>query len=304
MQFRTIGVIGCGLMGTGIAQTAVQSGYKTAIYDFSRKAVDQAREKISQALARNVNRKLRRPADMEDALLRIQPVNSLDELTHCDIVIEAVTENMQVKKKLLTELDKICPPRTVLASNTSALSITEMAEETKRRELVGGLHFHCPVSRTHLVEVSPGQFTSQVTTQALIELGKSLGKEVVIAKDTPGFIVNRLMVPYILDAIRLMEQGVSNRDDIDASMHLGTNHPMGPLLLADYLGLDTIHSIALTLYTGLGEDRFRPPQLLEDMVRNKYYGAKSGRGFYNYANPSDKGDRKALISLKFSGFLQ
>lgn len=304
MQFRTIGVIGCGLMGTGIAQTAVQSGYITVIYDFSRKAVDQAREKISQALARNVNRKLRRPADMEDALLRIQPVNSLDELTHCDIVIEAVTENMQVKKKLLKEIDKICPPRTVLASNTSALSITEMAEETKRRELVGGLHFHCPVSRTHLVEVIPGQFTSQETTQALIELGKSLGKEVVITKDTPGFIVNRLLVPYILDAIRLMEQGVSNRDDIDASMHLGCNHPMGPLLLADYLGLDTIHSIALTLYTGLGEDRFHPPQLLEDMVRNKYYGAKSGRGFYNYANPSDKGDRKAQISLKFAGFIQ
>jgi 3-hydroxybutyryl-CoA dehydrogenase len=270
------------------------------IYDLSDQAVQRTQRQIRDAQSWEADQSLEGKADLESALSRLQPASSLDAFAGCDVVIEAIAEDMDAKKQLLAQLDKTCPPGTVLASNTSALSITEMSMATQRRDRVGGLHFHLPVTRIPLVDVIPGLFTSEETIQTLEELGKSLGKKVVLAKDTPGFIVNRLLMPYLLDAIRMLELGVADRDAIDTSMRLAANHPMGPLLLADYIGLDTLYSVARTLYKEIGGERLRPPLLLERMVQAGCYGVKSGRGFYSYTQPMDEGDRRAQLTIQMA----
>jgi len=211
---------------------------------------------------------------------------------------------MATKKEIFAHLDRLCPERTILASNTSALSITEMSKATDRPDRFGGLHFHIPVSLIQTVEVIPGEETSPATVAALCALGEAMGNEVVLAKDTPGFVTNRLLVPSILDAIRMVEQGTASRDAVDTSMRLACRHPMGPLLLADYIGLDTLRSQAITMHEGLGEERFRPPTLLEDLVAEGHLGVKQGRGFYNYRDPQDEGDHKASIAQRFAEVLR
>lgn len=296
MKFQVLGIVGCGAMGSGIAQVAVEKGYRVVIYDRSGEAMMDTRQAIGEALARQ---SLEEEA-LEERLSGLTLATSLEGFAGCDVVIESIVEDMAEKKKLLATLDALCPPGTVLASNTSALSITEMAQATERPTQVAGFHFHLPVTRIHLVDLIPGAQTSEETIRRLEALGKSLGKEVVVCKDTPGFIVNRLLVPYLLDAIRTLEEGLADRDAIDLSMHLAANHPMGPFLLADYIGLDTLQSVSRTLYEGIGEERMRPPKLLERMVAEGHYGIKSGRGFYNHAEPADEGDRRARLTLEIA----
>lgn len=298
MKISTIGIVGCGLMGSGIAQLALQANYTTLIYDTQEHVVLSASERIRQTFLQKVDQGRQKLEDVEKVLAKLQLASDLDAFARCDVVVEAIVEKMEEKQKLFKKLDELCPPTTILASNTSALSLTEISLATKRRELVGGFHFHNPATRMRLVEVVKGLFTSSETIEVLVELGKSLGKEVEIVKDTPGFIVNRLIIPYILDGISLLEQGLAERDTIDNCMHLGCNQPMGPLLLADFMGLDTVYYTALTLHEELKEARYSPPRLLERMVLAGSHGVKNGRGFYNYANPSDAGDRQARITLK------
>jgi 3-hydroxybutyryl-CoA dehydrogenase len=296
-KISTIGVVGCGLMGSEIAQLIAQAGYTTLIYDAREEAMTQAHDRIRQNLSRELERKLLGQTDVDMILSRLQPVSSLAAFSSCDIVIEAIVEKMAEKKALFAQLDTICPPGTLFASNTSALSITEMSLATRRRALFGGFHFHNPALRMRLVEVIVGLFSSPETIQTLIELGQALGKQAEIVKDTPGFIVNRLLIPYILDGISLLEKGLADRDTIDNCIQLGCNHPMGPLMLADFMGLDTVYYTALTLYEAAPEDRFRPPRLLERMVNAGIYGMKNGNGFYNYAHPQNASDQRARVQL-------
>lgn len=300
---RRIGVVGTGMMGTGIASACVNAGFSTFIYDVSLNALERAREQITEAIQRDYSRKQQGETALEVAA-RLHVAESIDNFADCDVVIEAVSENMDLKKELLSQLDKICGEKTILATNTSALSISEIAKATCRPDRVVGFHFHLPVTRTHSVEVIPGIETTEKTLRMLVELGSSLGKHVIVAQDSPGFIVNRLLVPYILDAIRFMETGIAHRDDIDASMRLGCNHPMGPLELADFIGLDILYSQASTMFAEFKEERFKPPPLLERMVSDGSTGVKSGRGFYNYVNPENKSDRRAQLRLKMAGFFQ
>lgn len=300
MKISTVGIVGCGMMGSGIAQEAVEAGYTTVIFDTSKDAAERTRERIAELLSQGRRHKKKKTPNLETIFAKLSIASSLESFKNCDVVIESIVEDMVEKKKLLTKLDELCSPETILASNTSALSVTEMAKATQRPDRVAGFHFHLPVTRIDLVDLIPTQFTSQETIQALQELGKSLGKEVVIAKDTPGFIVNRLLVPYIIEAIRFFDQGIADRDSIDVSMKLAANHAMGPLLLADYIGLDTLYSVSQTLYKELGEARLAPPQLLKDMVQAGHYGAKSGRGFYNYTEPSGKSDRRAMLMIEMA----
>lgn len=304
MKISNVGIVGCGMMDAGIARVAIAAGYNTVIFDTSNIAIENTRKRIYESITREREQKKRNKDELETILSKLKIANSLTEFKSCDIVIESIVEDMKEKKKLLVRLDRHCSSETILVSNTSALNITEMAMATKRADRVAGFHFHLPVTRIDLVDLIPTQFTSQETIQALKELGKSLGKEVVIAKDTPGFIVNRLLVPFIIDAIRFFEQEGADRDSIDKSMNLAANHPMGPLLLADYIGLDTLRSISQTLYEELGEDRLSPPKLLESMVQAGHYGFKNGRGFYDYTNPTNEGDRRAMLTLKIAGLYE
>ena len=302
MEIKKIGVVGVGMMGAGIAQSAIEAGFKVLISDVSIDISREAYNNIKQALQRKAKHVGYREI-LDDFDNRLEIVDSLDRYAECDFVVEAIVENMEIKKQLFTKLDQICPPETILATNTSALSVTEMAESVKRKDKFAGFHFHLPVSHQHIVDVIPTEFSSEETNQTLIELGRKLGKEVVIAQDSPGFIVNRLLFPYILDAIRVLEQGIAERDEIDVSMQLAASHPMGPLLLADYIGLDTVVSVSNTLFDGFGEPRMKAPKLLEDMVRAGHYGIKTGRGFYNYNEPVNDGDRKARLLIDISNLL-
>ena len=304
MNTCKIGIVGCGLMGRGIAQIAAEAGHTVFIYDSSQQAREHALEKMRGGLTRKLEQKLLDKTGLEGTLSRLQFVDSLNGLIDCDIVLEAIVENLDAKKQLMAKLDEICPPETILLTNTSALSVTEMAEATQRRDRFAGLHFHLPVTRIRLVDVISGEHTSEETLQKVIELGESLRREVVVVKDIPGFILNRLLMPYILDAIRFEEEGGADRDAIDLSMKLGCNHPMGPLLLADFIGLDTLHSAATTMYKKIGEERFRPPVTLVQKVQAGDTGVKSGRGFYNHTNPQNEGDRKAQLILQMAGLLQ
>lgn len=287
MEISKIGIVGCGMMGAGIAQESIEAGYITVIFDTSKDAVKHTRERIHKSIP-------------QDRLQNLEPASTLKSFESCDVVIESIVEDMTEKKKLFAQLDELCSPETILASNTSALSVTEIATATQRKDRVAGFHFHLPVTRIDLVDLIPTPFTSQETLQTLKGLGESMGKDVIIVKDTPGFIVNRLLVPYIIEAIRFLEQGIADRDSIDKSMKLVANHPMGPLLLADFIGLDTIHSVSTTLYQELGETRLAPPRLLKQMVNAGNYGAKSGRGFYNYKEPSNEGDRRAMLTIEMA----
>jgi 3-hydroxybutyryl-CoA dehydrogenase len=282
MDIRTVGVVGCGQMGGGIAQVAAAAGYSVLVMDASPELLEKGLGRIRAQLDRDVE-KGRLAADQRDATLsRIQGVTALDSFAPCDLVIEAIVENMAEKKRLFAALDKVVQPGAILASNTSSLSLTEIGTATSRPDRVAGAHFFNPVPVMPLLEIVRTISTSDDTVDALKAVGARLGKTTVVAKDTPGFIVSALLIPYLLDAIRSLEHGVATRDDIDIAMKLGCNLPMGPLTLSDFIGNDTVFYIAEAMYAEFRDPRYAPPPLLRRMVLSGLHGRKSGRGFYDY----------------------
>jgi 3-hydroxybutyryl-CoA dehydrogenase len=282
MEIKEVGVIGCGLMGSGIAQVCAQSGYQVAVLEANNDLLKKGLMSLNSFLTKSLEKGKISQQEMQVTLNRIKGTVNINEFSNCDLVIEAVTENMDLKKKIFIELDKICPSDAILSTNTSALSIVEMAAATKRSDKVLGLHFMNPVPIMPLLEIVETIATSKETLEICKNFGKSLGKTLVVAKDTPGFIVNRLHVPYTLNAIRMLEVGIASREDIDTSVKLGLNHPMGPLTLADFLGIDTLYYIACDMYEKLKEPQYAPPVLLQKMIAAGWYGRKAGKGFYEY----------------------
>ena len=282
MAIETVGVIGCGLMGSGITQVCAQAGYRTIVREATDDLVDGGVGRIEGILSRNVS-KGRMTQDEKAAVLgRITGTTDFDDLASCDLVIEAVTENLETKQEVFRILDGIAPPEAILASNTSSISITELASATDRPQHVLGLHFFNPVPVMKLIEMVIGLQTSTETVDTARRFGESLNKQVIEVKDTPGFIVNYLLIPYLLDAVRLVESGVATKEDIDAGMVLGCEHPLAPLKLLDFIGLDTTLYIAEVLYDAFRTDRYAAPPLLRQMVAAGMNGRKSGRGFYGY----------------------
>jgi len=287
MEIRSVGVVGCGLMGAGIAEVCARAGYRTVVREVDEPTLARGLERLGQSLETAVKRGRLTEADRDAALERLSGVTDLTELAGCDLVIEAVTENLQAKEAVFTALDAACPPATILASNTSSIPIIDLASVTKRPDRVLGMHFMNPVPVMRLIEMVRAITTSDETLADARRFGESLGKRVIVAKDRAGFIVNMLLVPYLLEAIRMFESGFAAREDIDVGMMLGTNHPMGPLTLLDYVGLDTTYYIANILYEELHEPKYAPPPLLKQMVTAGFLGRKSGRGFYDY----DRGEQ-------------
>jgi 3-hydroxybutyryl-CoA dehydrogenase len=282
MEIKSVGVIGCGLMGSGIAEACARAGYEVVVREPNETLLAQGLSRLKGSLARAVDRGKLPLADADAAMARIRGTIHLEDFAACDLVIEAAVENMALKKELFASLDKICPAHAILASNTSSLCVMEMASVTKRQDRIVGMHFFNPVPVMKLLEFVRTIATSEETMEAAREFGASLGKTMITAKDTPGFIVNVLLVPFLLDAVRLLDNGVATKEDIDAGMQLGCNHPMGPLTLADFVGLDTALFIADAMYHEFKDARYAAPPLLRRMVLAGWLGRKTGRGFYTY----------------------
>ena len=278
-----VGVLGSGLMGSGIAQVAAVAGYDTVVRDVAQPILDKAKASIEKSLAKFVEKGKLQAVDKDAALKRLSFTTNTADLTPCDIVVEAVTEDLEVKNALWKELDGLCGAGTIFASNTSSLTIAAMAAATKRSDRFVGLHFFNPVPLMPLVEVVRTVTTSEETFKRAFAFARSVGKEAVAAKDNSGFIVNLLLVPYLLDAIRAVEHGVGSVGDIDKAMQLGCGYPMGPLTLLDFVGLDTTYKIAEIMFAEYKERKYAPPPLLKRMVLAGMYGKKSGKGFYDYS---------------------
>ncbi len=283
MAFEKIGIVGCGLMGSGIAEVAIRSGYVTTVREVGPEAVSKGRGRVEASLRGAVDKGKLPAAERDAALSRLRFTTEVAELAGCDLVIEAATENPQLKKELFAELDRACKPAAVLASNTSSIPIVELAAATRRPDRVVGLHFFNPVPVMRLVEVIRTIQSGEEVVAAARAFAESLGKRPIVAKDRAGFVVNVLLVPYLLDAVRLVEQGVATKDDVDEGMRLGCGHPMGPLQLLDFIGIDTTCQIAEILHEELADPRYAPPTLLKQMAIAGLHGRKSGRGFYDYA---------------------
>ncbi|PYQ37145.1 MAG: 3-hydroxybutyryl-CoA dehydrogenase [Acidobacteria bacterium] len=284
MKVKRVGVLGAGLMGSGIAEVCARNGYETVVREVSDALAAKGVGRIESSLAKAVDRGKLVATDRDAARARLSATTKVDDLAACDLVVEAVVENLETKNELFAELDRICGDSAIFCSNTSSLTITELSAATRRPDRFAGLHFFNPVPVMKLVEVVRTIATSDETIATLVDFAKSLGKEPVLAKDNSGFIVNRLLVPYLLDAVRALEEGVGTREDIDKGMELGCGHPMGPLKLLDFVGLDTTYAIAEIMFTEYREKRFAPPPLLKRMVLAGRYGRKSGRGFYEYGS--------------------
>lgn len=286
MAIRKVGVIGCGLMGSGIAQVSAQAGFPTVVREVSANALEKGLGSIRRFLEGGVAKGKVAAADLEKTLANLAGTTDLGALADCDLVIEAATENLGLKRELFTSLDALCAPSAILASNTSSLSITEMAAFTKRPARVVGLHFFNPVPLMKLVEVVKTVNTDPAVLADANAWVMALGKTAVNCGDSTGFVVNRLLIPYMLDAVRVYEQGLASRDDIDNAMKLGCGYPMGPLMLGDYVGLDTTYYISEIMFDEFKEPRFAAPQLLKRMVLAGLHGRKAGRGFYDWStNP-------------------
>ena len=282
-QIKKVGVVGCGLMGSGIAQVAAVAGFDTTVRDVSQPLLDRGRNAILKSLGRMVDKGTITADAREASLARLRFVTELTELKDCDIIVEAVTEDLDLKNGIWRELDRACPPETTFASNTSSLTIGSMAGVTHRPDRFVGLHFFNPVPMMPLVEVIRTETTSEETFERAYAFVHALGKEPVAATDSPGFIVNLLLVPFLLDAARARERGTASTADIDRAMQLGCGHPMGPLSLMDYIGLDTVVRIADIMVEAYGEDRYDAPALLRRMVTAGHHGRKTGKGFYDYS---------------------
>jgi len=282
MKIKKVGVVGCGQMGSGITQVCAQSGYQVTVSEVSDELLNKGLASINSSLAKSVEKEKITPQDKDATFARIKGITNIKDFGDCDLVIEAAVENLDLKKKIFAELDKTCPKHAILATNTSCLSIIDMAMVTSRPDKVLGLHFFNPVPAMKLLEVVRTIATSEETLETGQEFGKSVGKTVVLAQDAPGFVVNRLVVPFILNAIRMLEAGVAAREDIDTGITLGLNHPIGPLALADLVGLDTLFFIAKSIYDEFKDPQFAPPVLLAKMVTAGWLGRKTGKGFYDY----------------------
>ena len=286
MPIRKVGVVGCGLMGSGIAQVSAQAGFATVVREISQPVLEKGMASIRKFLQGGVDKGKLAAADMEKTLANLKGTVRLEDLADCDLVVEAAAESLSLKKELFAELDKVCGPQALLASNTSSLSITELSTATKRPDRFIGLHFFNPVPLMKLVEVVKTLQTSEAAVSDASAWCRAIGKTVVTVGDSTGFVVNRLLVPYMLDAVRVYEQGLASRDDIDNAMKLGCGYPMGPLFLGDYVGLDTTHYIAQIMFEEFKEPRFASPPLLKRMVLAGRHGRKTGRGFYDWStNP-------------------
>jgi 3-hydroxybutyryl-CoA dehydrogenase len=282
-EIRKVGVLGCGLMGSGIAQVSAQAGYETVVREVEQKFIDKGLGGIEKSLGKFVEKGKMSAADRDACLGRLKGTTSLDDLAGCDIVIEAIIENAQLKKETYSAIDKIVKKDALFASNTSSLTITELSMATARPKQFVGLHFFNPVPLMKLVEVVRTILTSDEAFDRAFAFAKSLGKEPVAARDNSGFIVNRLLVPYLLDAIRAYEEGVGSVEDIDKAMQLGCGYPMGPFTLLDFVGLDTTYYICDVMFEEYREKRFAAPPLLRKMVLAGKFGRKSGGGFYDYS---------------------
>jgi 3-hydroxybutyryl-CoA dehydrogenase len=285
MAIKKVGVLGCGLMGAGIAQVSASAGFETVVREVSEDLIKKGFAGIEKSLARFAEKGTITTQQQQEIRNRLSGTTSFEDLADCDIIIEAIIENLEEKRSTYRQLDNICKPETIFASNTSSLSITEMmtATSSDRQRRFIGMHFFNPVPLMKLVEVVRTILTDEAVYDEAVEFGKTLGKVPVRASDKTGFIVNRLLVPYLLDAIRALEEGVGSIVDIDNAMKLGCGYPMGPLTLGDFVGLDTTYYIAEIMFNEFREKRFAPPPLLKRMVLAGLYGRKSGRGFYDYS---------------------
>ena len=285
MAIQKVGVVGCGLMGSGIAQVSAHAGFTTVVREVSHELVEKGLKGIEKNLARLTEKGTITEAQKGEIRSRLKGTTAVEDLKDCDVIIEAIIEQLPAKRELFSTLDALCPASTIFASNTSSLTITEIAASTKRPQRFVGLHFFNPVPVMKLVEVVRTIATDPAVYEEMVAFGAKLGKTPVRAHDSTGFIVNRLLVPYLLDAIRALEEGVGSIEDVDNSMKLGCGYPMGPLTLLDFVGLDTTYYIANIMFDEFRERRFAPPPLLKRMVLAGWNGRKSGRGFYDYADP-------------------
>ena len=282
MQFATIGIVGCGQMGSGIAEVAARAGFDVLSMEINEELLKKGKAKIEKSLGRAVEKGKLSAEDKDAVLGRIKFSTSFDDFSDRDLVVEAVTEDLKTKLETFVKLDKICKPEAVLASNTSSLSITELAAGTSRPGKFLGLHFFNPVPVMKLVEIVKTVATEDDVVEAAKSFGEKVGKVPVLAKDGGGFIVNRLLIPYLFDAILVFQNGLASKEDIDNAMKFGCGHPMGPLELNDFIGLDTMYYIGLILFEEFKEPRFAPPPLLKRMVEAGYLGRKTKKGFYDY----------------------
>ena len=275
-------VIGAGTMGAGIAQSFIEAGYEVILRDIKDEFVDNGLLTVSKNLDRNIKKGRMTEEEKEITLSRLTGTTDIEYIKDADIVIEAATENMEMKKRIFAEIDQVCKPETIIASNTSSLSITDIASATNRPDKIIGMHFFNPVPVMKLVEVIKGITTSDETNMTIVEIANKLGKTPVEVEEAPGFVVNRILVPMINEAIGVLADGVATAEDIDEAMKLGANHPMGPLALADLIGNDVNLAIMEILYAEFGDSKYRPHPLLRKMVRGGLLGRKSGKGFYEY----------------------
>jgi 3-hydroxybutyryl-CoA dehydrogenase len=282
-EIRTVGVCGAGLMGNGIAQTCASAGFDVVLLEVSPEALKRGSAAIAKSLDRFVDKGTLSRGDRDAAAARITTTGTIADLKSCDLVVEAIVENVDVKTTLFRQLDDLLAPHAIVCTNTSSLCVVELAAKTKRPDRVAGLHFFNPVPLMKLVEVVKTIATTQDVIDTLFAFAKKLGKEPILAQDTPGFVVNRLLVPYLLYAIRLLEDGLASKEDIDKGMKLGCGYPMGPLELLDFVGLDTTYYIAEIMFDEFKDPMMAAPPLLKRMVLSGRLGRKSGSGFYDYA---------------------
>jgi 3-hydroxybutyryl-CoA dehydrogenase len=282
MEIRKVGVLGFGQMGTGIVQVFAQSGYQVVAVGTNQKRLDNALKSLDKRLAGRVEKGKLDQAEKDGVMARITTSIKMEDLRDCDLIEEAVPEVLELKKRVFSELDQICPAHTIFGTNTSCLSVTDMAAATKRGEKLLGMHFHNPAPVMRLLELVRTIMTSQETIETVTKFGETLGKTVVVAPDVGGFIVTRLFTPFLLGAVHMLEEGIATREEIDTSMKLGVNHPMGPLEVIDFIGLDTELAIDEMLYEETKDPKYAPPLLLKKMVAAGWLGRKTGKGFYEY----------------------
>jgi 3-hydroxybutyryl-CoA dehydrogenase len=283
MAIKTVGVVGCGLMGSGIVEILAKNGYNVIVREVNDDFLQKGLARVQTSMQRAVERSKLTEDARKQAMTHIVGTLKLEDLNACDYVIEAAVENLKLKKEVFEQLDTIARPEVILASNTSSLSIADIAASTRRPDKVLGMHFFNPVPVMPLLEMVRSFLTSDATYETSRALGEALGKKVIVAKDNPGFIVNALFIPYQLDAIRFYENGLGTKEDIDTGIRLGLNHPMGPLELSDFVGLDTVLNVADEMYAETKDPKYAAPPLLRRMVAAGYFGKKSGKGFYDYS---------------------